>query len=184
MKFLFDLLPVALFVAAYFIADSIYVATAVIIPATIAQAVFEKWRYGKVNVMLWVTLGIVVTMGSLTLLLHDKRFIMWKPTLLYWLFSVALIASNLFWKKNLIQKLLGKEITLPDSVWGQLNVAWAAFFAVMGVVNLYVAMNFEEPFWVKFKLFGFTGLLMLFVILQAPFLARHMQHKEEPRENP
>jgi intracellular septation protein len=184
MKFLFDLLPVALFFAAYFIAGSIYVATAVIIPATIAQAIFEKWRYGKVNTMLWISLVLVVVMGSLTLFLHDKRFIMWKPTLLYWLFAAALIISNVFMKKNLIRALIGKEITVPDAVWSQLNIAWAVFFAIMGVVNLYVASHFEEQFWVKFKLFGFTGLLMLFVVLQAPFLARHMEHKEGQQEHP
>jgi intracellular septation protein len=183
MKFFFDLLPVALFFAAYFIFDSIYVATAVIIPATIAQAAWEKIRYGKVDTMLWISLALVVVMGGLTLFLHDKRFIMWKPTLLYWMFSVALVASRIIWKKNLIRALLGKEMMLPEAVWNQLNVAWALFFVVMGFVNIYVASNFEEPFWVKFKLFGFTGMLMLFVLLQAPFLVRHMQPKEGPREN-
>jgi intracellular septation protein len=184
MKFFFDLAPVALFFAAYFIFDSIYVATAVIIPATIAQAAWEKFRYGKVDTMLWISLALVCVMGGLTLFLHDKRFIMWKPTLLYWAFVVALVASRVVWKKNLIKSLLGKEMVLPEGVWNQLNAAWALFFLVMGFVNIYVASNFDEAFWVKFKLFGFTGLLMLFVLLQAPFLARHLQHKESSQGNP
>ena len=183
MKVLFDLFPVALFVLTYVLTDDIYLATAVIIPATIAQVAFAHFKYGKVDKMLWASLVLILIMGSLTLILKDKRFIMWKPTLLYWTFSVSLVASRLFWKKNLIRTLLGKEMVLPETAWNQVNIAWALFFVVMGFVNLYVASNYDEQFWVKFKLFGFTGILMLFVLLQAPFLMRHMQPKDAPREN-
>src|SRR6185503_10824975 len=146
MKFFFDLLPVALFFGAYFVFGSIYIATAVIIPATILQALWEKFRYGKVDTMLWISLALVSVMGGLTLALHDNRFIMWKPTLLYWLFAVVLVASRVVWKKNLLRSLLGKEMVLPEGVWNQLNVAWALFFMVMGFVNIYVFSNFEEQF--------------------------------------
>jgi intracellular septation protein len=53
----------------------------------------------------------------------------------------------------------------------------------MGVLNLYVAFNYPTETWVNFKLFGGTGLLLVFVILQAPFLARHMQ-KDAPGGRP
>ncbi len=184
MKFLFDLFPVVLFVAVYVMTSNIYVATPVIIPATLGQVVFAKYRFGKVDKMLWTSLVLITVMGGLTLLLQDKRFIMWKPTVLYWLFALVLLGSNFFAKKNLIRAILSKEITLPDRVWASLNLAWAVFFGLMGALNLYVAYHFSEAFWVQFKLWGGMGLMLLFVILQALFLSRHMQDKESPREHP
>src|SRR4051812_5243331 len=178
MKVLFDLFPVALFVLTYVLTDDIYLATAVIIPATIAQVAFAYFRHGKVDKMLWASLVLILIMGSLTLILKDKRFIMWKPTLLYWIFTMVLLAAPVFMKTNLVQKVLGKEINAPEFVWWRLNIAWALFFAVLGFVNLYVAYHFAEAVWVQFKLWGGLGMMVLFVVLQAFYLARYMDHGE------
>ena len=173
MKFLFDLLPVVLFVTTYVLTDSIYVATAVIIPATIAQVIYARVRYGKVDRMLWASLILIVVMGGLTLALQDKRFIMWKPTLLYWLFAAVLAITPLVSKTNLVRSLLGKELSAPDHVWSRLNLSWVAFFALLGALNLYVAFNYSEAFWVQFKLWGGMGLMLVFVVAQAVVLARY-----------
>jgi intracellular septation protein len=78
---------------------------------------------------------------------------------------------------------MGKQITLKEhsakSVWHQVNMAWAAFFFFMGALNLYIAFEYSEETWVNFKLFGSTGLLVVFVILQGVWLSRHMEHPEE-----
>ena len=174
MKFLFDLFPVICFFAVYWASD-IYVATAAAIAATIGQVAWLKLRKRRVDPMLWVSLTIIVVFGGLTLALQDKRFIMWKPTVLYWLFAAVLAVSGSFFRKNLIRSMLGSEIQLPDPVWTRLNWSWVAFFATMGIANLYVAYNFSEKVWVSFKLFGGMGLMLLFVIAQALFLARHVE---------
>ncbi|HBO83321.1 MAG TPA: septation protein A, partial [Cupriavidus sp.] len=51
--------------------------------------------------------------------------------------------SVIGWRKNLIRAMMEKQVTLPEPMWGRLNVAWAGFFAVMGVLNLYVAYQFS-----------------------------------------
>lgn len=177
MKFLFDLFPVVLFVSTYMVTESIYVATAVIIPATIAQVVYARVRYGKVDKMLWASLALIVVMGGLTLALQDKRFIMWKPTLLYWLFASVLVVTPLVSGTNLIKAILGKELSAPERVWSRLNASWVAFFAAMGVLNLYVAYNFSEAFWVQFKLWGGLGLMLVFVLAQAVVLGKYVEEK-------
>lgn len=177
MKFFFDLFPVVLFVATYMLTDSIYLATAVIIPASIAQVVFARLRYGKVDKMLWASLVLIVAMGGLTLALQDKRFIMWKPTLLYWLFAVVLALAPLVNGTNLIRTILGKELSAPDHVWSKLNLSWVGFFLAMGVLNLYVAYTFSERFWVQFKLWGGLGLMLAFVVAQALVLSRYAEDK-------
>lgn len=182
MKFLFDLFPIILFFVAFKLGD-IYTATIVAMIATIGQILWVYYRHRKIDAMQWISLVMIVVFGSLTIFLHDKTFIQLKPTALYWLFSGALFISAQFFQKNWIQLLMGKQVTLKEksahSVWHQLNMAWAAFFFVMGALNLYIAFEFSEETWVNFKLFGSTGLLLLFIIIQGVWLSKHMEHPSE-----
>ncbi len=176
MKFLFDIFPVLLFVAAYKAAD-IYVATAVAIAATFAQIGWMWFRQRKIENMLWVSLVIIVIFGGATLLLRDETFIKWKPTVLYWLFGATLLIAELGFGKNLIRAMMGSQVELPEPVWSKLNWSWVGFFVVMGILNLYVAYNFSTDTWVDFKLFGGTGLMLVFVLAQAFTLAKYVQDK-------
>jgi intracellular septation protein len=97
---------------------------------------------------------------------------------LYWLFGAVLGAAELLFRKNLIRAMLGEQVRLPDVAWTRLNWSWAGFFVFMGAANLYVAFNFSTDTWVNFKLFGGMGLMLLFVLLQAAFLARHVEEKQ------
>jgi intracellular septation protein len=173
MKFLFDLFPVILFFIAFKVAG-IYVATAVAIFATFAQIGWLKLRGRKVDAMLWISLAIIVVFGGATLLLHDETFIKWKPTVLYWLFAAVLSGGLLVFRRNLLRMLLADKLDLPDAAWSKLNWSWVAFFAFMGVANLYVAYNFSTDAWVNFKLFGGMGLMFVFVLAQGVFLSRYV----------
>jgi intracellular septation protein len=177
-KLLFDLFPVLLFFIA-FKAYDIYVATTVAIATTIAQIIWTKYRYGKVDTMLWVTFAIVGVFGGATLLLHDEKFIQLKPTALYWLFSVILLFSNLLFHKNLMHSLLHEKIALPMHAWNRLNLSWSLFFAVLGFINLYVMFNYSMDAWVNFKLFGFTGLMLVFILAQGAWLSKYIDEKKE-----
>jgi len=183
MKFLFDLFPIILFFAA-FKAFDIYVATGVVIAATAAQIGWVWHRHGKVDTMLWVSLGLVVVFGGATLILHDETFIKWKPTILYWLFAVTLFCSARYFGKNLIFAMLEKQMALPETLWTRLNYAWMSFFAVMGVLNLYVAFNFSTDTWVSFKLFGGMGLMIVFIVIQGMVLAKYIPEEKDPSPQP
>lgn len=201
MKFLFDLFPVILFFVAYQVAGAhgeaaaamanqwlgggitaqqapILVATTVAIVATFGQVGWLLARGRKVDTMLWVSLGVIAVFGGATLFFHDATFIKWKPTILYWLFALGLLVSSLF-GRNLIRSMMEAQIKLPDEIWGRLNAAWIAFFAMMGVLNLYVAFEFPEATWVKFKLFGGMGLMFLFVIAQSMFLGKYIEEDKQ-----
>ena len=178
MKLLFDLFPVILFFIA-FKAFDIYVATAVAIAATVVQIAWTKWRHGKVDMMLWVSFAIIAVFGGATLLLQDETFIKWKPTVLYWLFSVILLFSNLLFNKNLMRSLLHEKIALPLHIWNRLNLSWSLFLAALGFINLYVAFSYSTDAWVNFKLFGFTGLMVVFILGQSVWLAKYVDEKKE-----
>jgi intracellular septation protein len=179
MKLLFDLFPVILFFIVFKVAG-VFAATAAAIAATFVQVAWVKYHHGKVDTMLWVSLGIITVFGGATLLLHDETFIKWKPTILYWFFTATLLFSAIFLKKNLMRALLHEKMKLPDFVWHRLNLAWSGFFALLGILNLYVAFNFSTDAWVNFKLFGATGIMLVFILVQAAMLAKHVEedHKE------
>ena len=180
MKLLFDLFPVILFFITYKLVD-IYAATAAAIIATFLQVGWSWFRHRKVDNLLWVSLALIVTFGGATLFLQDEAFIKWKPTVLYWLFACVVLISEVFYKKNLIQSMLSAQLKLPEVIWTRLNRNWMVFFAAMGAINLYVAFSYSTEFWVNFKLFGFTGLMLVFVILQGLFLAKYAEAQDETK---
>jgi len=202
MKLLFDLFPVILFFATFKYYGSnpegaaalvggllgsavldvkqapILLATIVVIAATVAQIAWVHFRHGKVDKMLWVSLVLVSVFGSMTLIFQDETFIKWKPTILYWVFAGSMAFAALVLKKNPIKAMLGEQLTLPEPVWGRLNLAWIGFFLFMGVLNLIVAFNFPTDIWVDFKLFGGMGLLLLFVLGQGFMLSKYVEEKQ------
>lgn len=180
MKLLTDLLPVILFVIAYQMYD-IYVATVVLMAAIVAQIAYLKLTGKPIEKMHWITLALVIGFGGLTLGLRDPQFIMWKPTVINWLFAAALLLSEAFMQRGIVRRMLDTVGSFPTHVISRLNWAWSLFLFSLGVLNLYVAYNFSEETWVNFKLFGLMGLSLVFVIGQSLYLARYMQ---EPENNP
>ncbi len=173
MKLLLDFLPIVLFFVAFKVYD-IYVATGVAIAASLLQIAWMKLRGQRIEGMQWTSLAIICVFGGMTLLFHDETFIKWKPTVLYTAFAAALIAARYGFGRNLIQGVMGRQVSLEAPIWDRLNLAWAAFFAVMAVVNVFVAYRFTTETWVSFKLFGSLGLTILFIIAQAAYLSRHI----------
>jgi intracellular septation protein len=174
LKLFLDFFPIVLFFVAFKL-WGIYVATGVAIVATIAQIAWLKFAHGKVEPMQWLSLGIIVVFGGATILAHDETFIKWKPTVLYWLMGGTLAIGTLFFRKNLLKSLMRAQLELPDAAWRAMNWSWVGFFALMGVLNLWVAYNFDTNAWVNFKLFGGLGLMALFVVAQALYLGRFMK---------
>jgi intracellular septation protein len=98
---------------------------------------------------------------------------------LYWVMSAAFLLSPLLAGKNLLRILLGEQVELPEFAWKRLNWAWVLFFAFMGVLNLWVAFNFETATWVNFKLFGGMGLMFVFMLAQGFYLTRHLKVEDQ-----
>lgn len=173
MKLLFDLFPVILFFIAYKF-FGIYTATGVAMVATVAQIIYCKIKHGTVDNMLIISGVLIVVFGGATLFLKDPKFIQWKPTILYWMFGSGLLVSQFFFNKNPMKALMDKQVSLPESIWGKINIAWATLFILLGCLNLYVAFNFAEDTWVNFKLFGITGIMFVFIIAQTLLLSKHL----------
>lgn len=178
MKQFLDFLPLVVFFVFYKLYD-IYIASGALIAASALVLIYTWIRYRKVEKVTLLTFIMVAIFGSLTMYYHNAEFIKWKVTVIYGLFAIALLVSQFLLGKPLIQRMLGKELTLPARVWNNLNIAWALFFLACGAANIYIAFWLPQSVWVNFKVFGLTGLTLVFTLLSGVYVYRHMTEEQK-----
>lgn len=178
MKQFLDFLPLIIFFVFYKLYD-IYLASGALIAATGLVLVFTWVKYRKIEKMSLITFLMVLLFGTPTLVFHNDLFIKWKVTVIYSLFALVLLNSQLVHKKLLVQCMIGKELTLPDKVWSNLNLAWAIFFLVCGLANIYVAFWLPQSTWVNFKVFGLTALTLVFTLISGIYIYRQMPEETQ-----
>ena len=188
MMQLLELIPLVAFFAAYQFSGStlqwgsfhyelqgIYGATAVLMLATVVQlAIIWLWKR-HIEKRLWWLAATVLVFGAATLLLHDQRFIQLKPTIFNWVLGSILLGSHLFTNHNLVQRLLGQQLQLPESICRRLTWLWSAYFFLVGGLNLVVAYYFSEAFWVSYKLWSAVGFTLAMSIITAMLLMPHLK---------
>jgi intracellular septation protein len=156
MKLLADFFPVILFFVAYKL-FGIYVATMVAIAASALQVAWVRIRHKRTERMHLITLGLLMLFGGLTLALRDPIFVMWKPTIVDWLFAAAFLGSQLIGQKTLVERMMSQAIEVPALIWRRLNLAWTGFFLFSGLANLYVVYVGSGFFQAKQALVDATG---------------------------
>ena len=200
MKQILEFLPIVLFFGAYQMDgetltvgawshtfDGIFSATAVLMIATtgvwlVMLAVTQR----NDKRLMWMMVAVVV-FGTATLVLRDQRFIQWKPTVFNWVLAALFFGSQFVGEKTLLERLLGQQLVLSEVIWKRLNALWVTNFIAVGALNIYVAYQYEEAFWVSYKLYssiGFTVLLMLLTIMiVAPHLKAEDQDTDPTRDS-
>ncbi len=180
MKILIDFFPILLFFGAYKFFN-IYVATGVLMAATVAQMGLIYAIDRRLQTMHKITLGLILMFGVLTLVLQDDRFIKWKTTVLYGAMALIMAVSVGIMKKNVAHLLFGKQLTLPEHVWMRLNQACIVYCIFMSALNAYVVLNFSTEFWVGFKLWGFA-LPLVFMLGIGLYITPHLSSEDSPEE--
>lgn len=170
MQLFIDYIPIVIFILAYFYKD-IFFATGVLMAAMPIILLLQWLKTRKLNKIYLASTVLVLVLGSATLFYRNATFLYWKPTVLNWAIAVVFLGSQWIGEKTIVQRMLGNAAELSPAQWTRLNHLWVGFFLVVGGINLFVAYNFSEEFWVKFKLFGMLGLTVLFVIVQSIWLA-------------
>jgi len=177
MQLLLDYVPIIVFILAYFYRD-IFFATGVLM-AVMPIVLFVQWLLTKkLNKIYAASTALVLILGGFTLAFRNPTFLYWKPTVLNWAIAIAFLGSQWIGEKTFVQRMLGNAAELAPGQWIRLNQIWVVFFIFVGSINLYVAYNFPEAFWVKFKLFGMLGITLVFVVVQSIWLTLTAQKNE------
>lgn len=190
MQFFFDFFPIVAFFVAYKL-KGIYVATGVILIASVIQIAVHWIRTRSVSRMHLTSAGLVLLFGGITLALENPLYIQWKPTILFWLMGIAFLASGFIGEKPLVQRMfqskamreaMSAPVELTRGEWRNLNLTWVIYFAIVGAANLYVVYNYSENTWVNFKLFGLLGTQIVFVVLQTVWIFSKIRDREPADE--
>ncbi|HEY3643916.1 MAG TPA: inner membrane-spanning protein YciB [Gammaproteobacteria bacterium] len=178
MSSLLEILLLAAFFLSY-LWKGIYVATGVIMVGSVVAVAVSWFRTRKVKPILLITMVLALFLGGLTLFFRDPVFLKWKFSIIEWFLGLWILASQFLGKKSFIRLAMEESVKLPEMVWSRLNLMWGGFFLFLGSLNVYVIYNFSTDEWVKFKVWGSTGLLLAFAVLQSVYLARHMPREEK-----
>ena len=195
MKQLLELLPLVLFFCAYQMDgdtltvggwshtfDGIFSATAVLMISTaltwLISSLLEKRNDKR---LMWMTLAVLL-FGAATLILRDQRFIQWKPTVFNWVLAAVFLGSQFIGNRNVLERVLGSQLSLPRPIWTRLNVLWVGNFALVGALNLFVAYRFEEAVWVSYKLYSSIGFTLALMSLTVAIVAPHVKDDGEQPE--
>ncbi|PMH46622.1 septation protein A [Vibrio sp. 10N.286.49.B3] len=181
MKQIIDFIPLIIFFTLYKMFD-IYTATGALIAASAVQIIVTYFIYKKVEKMQVITFIMVAIFGGMTIFLHDDNFIKWKVTIVYAIFALGLLISQLM-GKSIIKGMLGKDINLPDRIWNRINGAWIGFFSICAALNVYVAFNLPLDVWVNFKVFGLLAATLTYTVLTGMYIYKHLPKESLATEN-
>lgn len=185
MQLLSEYLPLAAFAIAYFV-GGIYAATATLMITMSISVLVVRIHSGKFPRMLTASTALVLLFGAATLVLRDARFIQWKPSIFLWLMSAAFLGSAFIGREPLAQRLMQPAlggINLPRRDWLKVNFSWVAFGVLAGAANILVAYNTSLATWVKVKVFGLTGIMLVFLVAQALWLNARATRLAAPATN-
>jgi intracellular septation protein len=173
MQALTEFAPLLAFFVAYYL-RGLYVATAVLMAAMLVLLLVDWLRTRHVPPMHAVSTVLVLIFGAATLVLHNKLFIQWKPTVFFWLISLAFLGSFWIGRQTLTERLLGaalgEKLQVTPARWRTLNAWWVGFYAFLGALNLVVVLYASESTWVALKVVDMV-LVLGFVVAQVLWLS-------------
>lgn len=164
--------PLVLFFGGYKILG-VLGGTAIFMIAISVAVAISKWKLGRISPMMWMSAILVLVFGSLTLYLHDPKFIQIKPTIIYSILSAMLFAGLLRGRALLKYVLEHGYDGLSDKGWLLLSRNWAWYFAAMAVTNEILRASVEFDAWLTIKVWGVTILTIIFAAANVPMLVRH-----------
>jgi intracellular septation protein len=174
LRALIEFMPLAAFLVAYSL-GGIYAATAALMIAMPVMVLLLWLVTRKVGAMPLISTVLVLGFGTLTLLLHDPRFIQWKATIYLWGVAVVLTVNCFVGRQLLVRQFLGaiaEGRRVSRAQWRGLNYWWIAVYLALGAANLLFAYYTPEAVWARFKVWGITGALLVFIVGQTYWLQR------------
>ncbi|QCI25484.1 septation protein A [Buchnera aphidicola (Sitobion avenae)] len=169
MKQILNILPMLIFFIFYKFYD-IFIASGSLIVISGLVCILHWILYKEIDKINLFSFFVVALFGSLTIFFHDSQFIKWKITIIYIIFSLVLLISQFLTKKTMIQRFLEKDIKISHVYWRKINFFWSLFFLFCGILNIYIAFYFSEKEWVNFKVFGFTSLTFVLILLTSIYI--------------
>jgi intracellular septation protein len=148
-----DFLSAFVFLGFYLETGNLPLAVGTATAIGVGQLVLAKWRGRRLEAMQWLSLGLVVALGAVTLMTSDPRFIMAKPSLIH--FAIGAVMLRPGWMDRYLPPFVKEN--LPQPIIVLTGYAWAGLMFALGLANLYVAANYSPIVWGYFLSIVATG---------------------------
>ena len=174
IKFFTDLGPLAIFFFYYYNSNKdLTVAIPPFIVATLI-ALAIVWFFERKIPMIPLIGGVLISFfGGLTIYFDNPVFLYIKPTVINFLFGIALFFGKYFTEEPVLKKIMGKSIALTDNGWDLLNKRWMYFFFALAILNECVWRTQSEEFWVNFKVWGLLPITFIFTGFQIGLINKY-----------
>ena len=171
-KFLLDLGPLVVFFAANYITGDFMLAVKLLVGATLVALAAGWMLERRVSMMALVGCIAVAFFGGLSVYFEDDFFIKVKPTVLTCLLA-AVIAGGRLMGRNPLGAIMGSQIRMHDAGWRAISWVWVAMFLTTALANEIAWRSLSTDDWVTFKVFGITGISLIFTVISVPIMTRH-----------
>ena len=173
MKALLDFIPLIAFFIVARTHGILAAAGALLIATVIVYAIHFARQKGKLDKQQWVVLLLTIVFCGGTLLLRDDIYLRWKSPIINGVFALTLLISVAI-NKPLMQLAMKDVFSLSMGGWKKLTIAWALFFAMMGVLHYITAFTMSDEAWINFKTYGWIPIMLVFVVAQFIILKNHI----------
>jgi intracellular septation protein A len=137
-----DFFTTIVFLAVYLATNNVVLATLVAIAGAVAQVVYSRIKGLELGFMTWASLALVMVLGSATLLTHDPRFVLAKPSIAH--FAIGAIMLKRGWMLRYLPPIVTETIPEYVTVAGY---AWAALMFALGAGVIAVASTGDIKLW-------------------------------------
>lgn len=157
-----DFLSAIVFLIIYSLTDDLYLATGLAIAVSVVQVTVAKVRGQRVEPMQWLVLGLVLVLCAATLISHDSRFIMIKPSLVHCAIGIVMLRPG--WMGRYLPKVATES--LSQRFITNAGYCWAALMFALALANVVVATSFDFRVWAWFVSVGLIGAKLVAFLVQ------------------
>jgi intracellular septation protein len=154
-----DFLSTLVFLAIAAATGQARIAVIAAVATGLVQLLLRLLRRQPIDPMLWFGLLLTLIFGAATIVLHDPRFIMAKPSIIHFVLGTIMLRRG--WMIRYLPE--GAVRMLPPSLIIRAGQAWALLMFGLGAANLVVALTL--PLWVWAWLISIGALAAKLIML-------------------
>jgi len=157
-----DFLTTIVFVIVYLATDNLGAAVGIAIAIGVGQFAVLGLRGRGIDVMQYLSIGLVVVLGAISLAFNDPRFVLLKPSAVH--FAIAAVMLRRGWLARYMPPIVSQNVS--ERVIAATGYAWAALMIALGLLNIYIAMSFSIVVWTWWIAVGALGAKIVALIVQ------------------
>jgi intracellular septation protein len=171
-RMLLDFGPLLIFFLANYFYNDLILSVKILVISTLVSLGVSWCLDRRLPMMAAFGCAALVFFAGLTVYFDNEIFIKIKPTILTLMFAAAIAGGRLI-GRNPLAALVGQQLKLTDAGWRTVSWLWVAMFVCSAIANELAWRLLSTDDWVTFKVFGLTGISLVFVVLSVPVMQKH-----------